>query len=406
MSILNGILTTLLLIYIHKPTRLYLENNLRNKAYQSIFEGLKHFISINFIILILLAVYYLFSRIYIDPNEEIIRNFALLFDTSEEIYKDISTPVDQRYINTPLNLNSPPWGPLILYLNYLPMKLFGDSIFNTKIFNLISLVIFQYLIYLFCLVKTKNIKISFFFVGFISMILLSSADAVINIRNDAFSYLIIFSSLFLIKEKEELSNIKSIFFGLIIAILINLKPINIIALIPITFYLFFVNKKNYKWIILSIISFFIFNFIIWSKDNLSLTNYINLLFFISQNIEGYTFELFIKNFLFCFIWIIPISITIFIDWKRVYKEEKAFFLGLILASIFCSYHASRSGGGTADLFILIPSSIFLFIKSYQRKSIFYKDSFLGFNLFYLLILISIFLHSSTKGVLKKIIFLS
>ena len=211
MSILNGILTTLLLIYIHKPTRLYLENNLRNKAYQSIFEGLKHFISINFIILILLAVYYLFSRIYIDPNEEIIRNFALLFDTSEEIYKDISTPVDQRYINTPLNLNSPPWGPLILYLNYLPMKLFGDSIFNTKIFNLISLVIFQYLIYLFCLEKTKNIKISFFFVGFISMILLSSADAVINIRNDAFSYLIIFSSLFLIKEKEELSNIKSIF---------------------------------------------------------------------------------------------------------------------------------------------------------------------------------------------------
>ena len=238
------------------------------------------------------------------------------------------------------------------------------------------------------------------------MILLSSADAVINIRNDAFSYLIIFSSLFLIKEKEELSNIKSIFFGLIIAILINLKPINIIALVPITFYLIFVNKKNYKWIILSIISFFIFNFIIWSKDNLSLANYINLLFFISQNIEGYTFELFIKNFLFCFIWIIPISITIFIDWKRVYKEEKAFFLGLILASIFCSYHASRSGGGTADLFILIPSSIFLFIKSYQRKSIFYKDSFLGFNLFYLLILISIFLHSSTKGVLKKIIFLS
>ena len=406
MSILNGILTTLLLIYIHKPTRLYLENNLRNKAYQSIFEGLKCIISINFIILILFSIYYLFSRIYIDPNEEIIRNFALLFDTSEEIYKDISTPVDQRYINTPLNLNSPPWGPLILYLNYLPMKLFGDSIFNTKIFNLISLVIFQYLIYLFCLEKTKNIKISFFFVGFISMILLSSADAVINIRNDAFSYLIIFSSLFLIKEKEELSNIKSIFFGLIIAILINLKPINIIALVPITFYLFFVNKKNYKWIILSIISFFIFNFIIWSKDNLSLTNYINLLFFISQNIEGYTFELFIKNFLFCFIWIIPISITIFIDWKRVYKEEKAFFLGLILASIFCSYHASRSGGGTAGLFILIPSSIFLFIKSYQRKSIFYKDSFLGFNLFYLLILISIFLHSSTKGVLKKIIFLS
>ena len=44
------------------------------------------------------------------------------------------------------------------------------------------------------------------------MILLSSADAVINIRNDAFSYLIIFSSLFLIKEKEELSNTKSIFF--------------------------------------------------------------------------------------------------------------------------------------------------------------------------------------------------
>ena len=406
MSILNGILTTLLLIYIHKPTRLYLNNHLRNKFYQNIFEALKCIITINFIILILFGIYYLFSKIYIDPNEEIIRNFTLLFDTNEDIYKDINVSVDQKYINTSLNVNSPPWGPLILYLNYLPMKLFGDSIFNTKIFNLISLVIFQYLIYLFCLEKTKNIKISFFFVGFISMILLSSADAVINIRNDAFSYLIIFSSLFLIKEKEELSNIKSIFFGLIIAILINLKPINIIALVPITFYLIFVNKKNYKWIILSIISFFIFNFIIWSIDNLSLTNYINLLFFISQNIEGYTFELFIKNFLFCFIWIIPISITIFIDWKRVYKEEKAFFLGLILASIFCSYHASRSGGGTADLFILIPSSIFLFIKSYQRKSIFYKDSFLGFNLFYLLILISIFLHSSTKGVLKKIIFLS
>ena len=46
----------------------------------------------------------------------------------------------------------------------------------------------------------------------------------------------------------------------------------------------------------SIFNGFIFNFIIWSKDNLSLTNYINLLFFISQNIEGHTFELFIKNF--------------------------------------------------------------------------------------------------------------
>ena len=81
MSILNGILTTLLLIYIHKPTRLYLNNHLRNKVYQNIFEALKCIITINFIILILFGIYYLFSKIYIDPNEEIIRNFTLLFDT-------------------------------------------------------------------------------------------------------------------------------------------------------------------------------------------------------------------------------------------------------------------------------------------------------------------------------------
>ena len=119
----------------------------------------------------------------------------------------------------------------------------------------------------------KDNKASLFFTGLISMIYLSTNAAPLSIRNDSLGYLLIIISLFFCLSTNKFkSNINIVSFGILTAILINLKPQFILALLPPFIYCLEKNYNLIKIFLILIITFFISFFLIWSFDNLSLLN--------------------------------------------------------------------------------------------------------------------------------------
>ena len=73
---------------------------------------------------------------------------------------------------------------------------------------------------------------------------------------------------------------------------------------------------------------------------------------------------------------------------------------MIFSSIILSLTGSRDGGGTAELFSLTLPAVFLFSQSYKRKTFILNKELVGFHFSLLILLTIVFLHSSTKGLLK------
>ena len=361
-----------------------------------IFKIIFFFIILNSFILLYLSTTYLINDIYLDQNDPLIASLSWFFEINKSIYNDINS--SERY--------SGPWGPLIYLFNYFPMKLLGPSIFTSKIFNFLCL--FTSIIAFFLLIKkmTRENSTSFFFTGLLSMIYLSTNAAPLSIRNDSLGYLLIIISLFFCLSNNKFKSYSNtVSFGILAAILINLKPQFALCLLPSFFYCLEKNYKLIKIFLIFITTFFVTFYIIWSFENLSLINYILWLQIILNDIGNFTLDIFLKNFWFLLYLIIPLSILFFFNLKLIFIKEKIFFSLLIFISmVFCLY-SSRDGGGTADLFILIPYYFFIFFLILKNNNYFNKKELQGLLIIFTIIFLSFYTHSSTKGVVKTIQFI-
>lgn len=360
---------------------------------KQIFRLLFFFILLNSFILFYLSTFYLINNIYLDQNDPLIASISWFFEINKDIYNDINS--SERYAG--------PWGPLIYLSNYIPMKLFGPSIFSSKFFNYLCLIFTQITFFLLTKKMTKDNKVSLFFTGLVSMIYLSTNAAPLSIRNDSLGYLlIIISLLFCLSANKFKSNINIIVFGILTAMLINLKPQFILALLPQLIYCFEKNYNLIKIFLILIITFFISFFLIWSFDNLSLLNYIFWLQIILNDIGNFTLNILLKNLWFLLYFIIPSSILFFYNFQYILIKEKIYFLLLIIISVVFCLYSSRDGGGTADLFILIPNYIFVFFLILKKNNYFNKKELKGLLFIFTIFFLSFFTHSSTKGLFKTI----
>ena len=238
------------------------------------------------------------------------------------------------------------------------------------------------------------------------MIFLSTVEATLRISNDSLAYFLISLSILLCISKYSSFNL--IFLSFIIVLLINIKPNLSIAALPSIFYFFFNSKKILKDSIIFSLIVVSVSIVIWSSNYFSIQNYIIWADLISQFEfrDGFNFERLLKNISFCLIWIIPLLFLHLFDWKKISISERIFFLLMLFSSLILSISGSRPGAGTAGLFSIVPSALYLLSKSYQRKTFFLNKEINSFNYLFVYLLLLIFLHSSTKGLLKKINFLN
>ena len=111
-----------------------------------IFRLIFFFILLNTFILFYLSTTYLINNVYLDQNDPLIASVSWFFETNKAIYHDVDS--SERYVG--------PWGPLIYLFNYISMKLLGPSIFSSKIFNYLCLILTQ--IIFFCIDKESYKK--------------------------------------------------------------------------------------------------------------------------------------------------------------------------------------------------------------------------------------------------------
>ena len=385
-----AILLVLLLFLINPKVREILEKNILSlKLINNINQICIIFIIINTIILIFLGLVYLSKNTYFDHIEPSVASIGWFFEYNKEIYSGYDDP--ERYALG--------YGPLVYLANYTFLKIFGPSIFSSKITAFVSLVL-TFIVSFFSIKKvTKNNILSFFLIGFMAMIFMTNAVVPIGVRNDSLSYLIISISIFLCSKKN--SMFVTILFGFLFFFQFNLKPHFMLSLLPPIF--FYLQKEKNKFFINFInISFvsILLSIFLWSYfSNLSIKNYIFIINEIANN--GFFINRFIDNFLFSLIWIIPILFFL-LSYKKVNLDEKIFSIFIIIITVIYAYLGSRRGGGIPIFFSLLPCVIFLFGKILNKQKI---NNLKVFNFLFILTILTIFLHSSTKGIAKKINYL-
>ena len=140
------------------------------------------------------------------------------------------------------------------------------------------------------------------------------------------------------------------------------------------------NKERMDIIIFFIIVLVSLYFI-WSYQNLSYINYFHWIQIISEfeYMNGFAFDIFLKNLSFSLLWIVPLAILYKLDWKKIKTYERNFFIILFFSSLTLSFIGSRKGAGTAELFSLIPPALFLFCKSYKRGTYYISKKIFGFK---------------------------
>ena len=397
MNFLNTFFFLILLFFLNKKFRKITKNFFSNKYFFKINNFFILFIILNICFLVIFATKYLISDFYLDHVEPQIATVSWFFEYGKEIYN--KTTDYERY--------SLIFGPITYYSNYIAMKFLGASIISSKVVSFLFLNLTLLISYLTVLKITKNTKFSLFLTGFISMIFLSTVAAPLRISNDSLAYFLISLSLYFCTYKEYSLN-KIIFFSISLILLINIKPNLILAILPSFFYLYLKNEQKIKDILLATLISLTFFFFIWSSDYFSIVNYISWIKVISQSEyqNGFNINMFLKNISFSLIWIIPLIIINYEDSKKINYSEKLFFFILIFSSIILSLTGSRDGGGTAELFSLTLPAVFLFSQSYKRKTFILNKELVGFHFSLLILLTIVFLHSSTKGLLKKVKFLN
>ena len=327
------------------------------------------FIILNIFFLILFSTFYLFSNFYLDHVEPQIATVSWFFEYKKIIYNDTSDY--ERYALI--------FGPITYYSNYLMMKLFGPSILSSKIISYIFLNLTLLLTFINSYKTTKKINFSLFLTGIMAMIFLSTVEATLRISNDSLAYFLISLSILLCISKYSSFNL--IFLSFIIVLLINIKPNLSIAALPSIFYFFFNSKKILKDSIIFSLIVVSVSIVIWSSNYFSIQNYIIWADLISQFEfrDGFNFERLLKNISFCLIWIIPLLFLHLFDWKKISISERIFFLLMLFSSLILSISGSRPGAGTAGLFSIVPSALYLLSKSYQRKTFFLNKEINSFN---------------------------
>ena len=396
MNILNTFLFFTLLLILNKNCRLKIEKIFSHKIFIKINNFFSLFIILNIFFLILFSTFYLFSNFYLDHVEPQIATVSWFFEYKKIIYNDTSDY--ERYALI--------FGPITYYSNYLMMKLFGPSILSSKIISYIFLNLTLLLTFINSYKTTKKINFSLFLTGIMAMIFLSTVEATLRISNDSLAYFLISLSILLCISKYSSFNL--IFLSFIIVLLINIKPNLSIAALPSIFYFFFNSKKILKDSIIFSLIVVSVSIVIWSSNYFSIQNYIIWADLISlfEFRDGFNFERLLKNISFCLIWIIPLLFLHLFDWKKISISERIFFLLMLFSSLILSISGSRPGAGTAGLFSIVPSALYLLSKSYQRKTFFLNKEINSFNYLFIYLLLLVFLHSSTKGLLKKINFLN
>ena len=393
MSLLNSILFVSLLSFLNKDL-LKKANNFFNKKIFKIISFIFYLIIVSNIFLILLfSIYNLFSNFYLDMTEPQIATVSWFFEYGKPIY-NLSTDAE-RY--------SFLYGHLAYFANFISMKVLSPSLFSSKFTSFTFLFLTLLACYFFSFHITKNKIFSLFLTGIISMIFISTVAAVIRISNDSLGFFLICLSLFLCIEKN-ISNKNFILFALLSAILFGVKPNFIISILPSAFFLISKSKEKIFHSLLTFFSFLFFLFLIFILfKSVSFTNYLSWVKLIMD--RKYSFEMFVQNISFALIWIIPTTVLYVSDWKKINFEEKIFFLFLLISSTFLSITGSRIGSGTAELFSIIPSFLFLLSLSYKRKYFFLKKNFFSLYFLFSFFLICTLIHSSTKGLIKKISFI-
>lgn len=396
MNILNTLLFSFLFLFISKRFRKLTTKFFSNKLFLKINNFFILFIILNIVFLVFFSSKYLVSDFYLDHVEPQIATVSWFFEYGKEIYN--KTTDYERY--------SLIFGPITYFSNYFVMKIFGASIFSSKIISFLFINLTLLITYRTSLKITKNNKFSLFLIGLLSMILLSTVAATLRISNDSLVFFIIALSLYMCTaKKNSLANV--FIFGVLITLLLNIKPNLILAILPGTFY-FFLKDKSFLNILYCFIVSLILLVIIWTSKYFSIINYISWIEIISQSEfgSGFNSKMFLKNISFSLIWIIPISVLIYKDWKKINLLEKVFFYILIASSFLLSLTGSRDGAGTSELFSLVIPAIFIVSKIYNKRSFFIEKEFVGFKTIFLLLIIVVFLHSSTKGLYKKVEFLN
>lgn len=392
MNLINSILFLSLLVLLNTNIRSYIHQKIKYLRFIKYLETTFYlFIILNSGILIYFSIYYLNTNIFLDHIEPHMATVSWFFDYNKTIYTGPESA--ERY--------SLAYGPITYLSNYLSMKLLGPSIFSSKITCSISLILTLLVLFLSLKKITKKTNESLFLIGFMSMVLMSSAFAPVGIRNDSLSYLIISLSIFLCTKRNIFFN--TFLFSFLIFLQLNIKPHFVFSLLPPLFY--YLNKIDIKFIynITTIsLSIFLLNIFLWfGFENISILNYIFWINTITNN--GFFLETFIKNFLFSLIWIIPIIFFQIIHHQEMKTKEKFLFLTIIIVSFLDAFLGSRRGGGTPIFFPLLPSIIFLIAIYINKKSVI---NLRVFKFLYILFSLMFFSHSSTKGIYKKINYLN
>jgi hypothetical protein len=278
------------------------------------------------------ALVYLFFGNYLDHIESGIVSNAWLIEKGKPLYLGLEGPERISYV----------YGPLVFWSQYGLLKLFGPSLFSSKLFGAICLFATLTLAF-----KTRlSLKVLALFssglLAFGAVAFYARADAPLLLSVTAASW-----ALLRLQNPVALAAV----LGISLGVAAGCKPNGFLYFVP--FFAVLVSQRKWRSLAGALaLSLLVFFLPFWVLPGASFAKYADLILTASRNSPPTSSELMAQNLQWLFVLLAPVFFTI-----EISKRSLLFFLGVVLSAVAAAIVGARPSASASHLMPLIPVTL-------------------------------------------------